>query len=156
MSHRQRAHAAKSIYLFKHKHSLVFTALNEGDKCISENERGEWIKNEIASAKIFLCHCLTLCFGGCSAMEQLTGIINVFPPEDKRRRKQTGERRPGERLGPSYHSHHLEVLHIRPFCCQQLLGDEVGSICWEPLQGHHKRGVQSAPQMSNSNFIQDR
>lgn len=72
-------------------------------------------------------------------MEQLTGIINVFPPEDKRRRKQTGERRLGERLGPSYHGHHLEVLHIRPFCCQQLLGDEVGSICWEPLQGHHKR-----------------
>lgn len=98
-------------------------------------------------------------------MEQLTGMINVFSPEDRRRRKQTGEHWLGEQLGPSYHGHHLEVLHIRPFCCQQLLGDEVGSICWEPLQGHHKRGVreqlkqrlvQSAPQMSTSNFIHDR
>lgn len=78
----QTEHAAKSIYLFKHKHSLVFTALSETDKCILERRCGEWIKNEIASAKISLCHSLTLCFGGHPAMEHLTGIINVFSPED--------------------------------------------------------------------------
>lgn len=34
---------------------------------------------------------------------------------------------------PSYHSHHLQVLQIRPFCGQQLLGDKVGPVRWEPL-----------------------
>lgn len=129
----------KSIYLSEHKHSLVFTALSETDKCIWGHECWEWIKNEKASAKISLCHCLTLCFGGRSAMEQLTGIINVFYPEDS-----TGEnKQPGgvldSGLGPTYHSYHLQVLQIRPFSGQQLLGNEVGPICWKPLQRQHNR-----------------
>lgn len=45
----------------------------------------------MASARISLCHCLTLCFGGRSATEQLSGIINVFSPEDS-----TGENKQEE------------------------------------------------------------
>ncbi len=136
----QVEHEAKPIYLFKHKHSLAFTALSETDKCISECERGGWIKNEIASAKISPCHCLTLCFGGRSAMEQLTGIINVFSPEDS-----AGENKQRSSVfwradtAFSHHGHHLQVLQIRPLCGQQLLGDEVGPVCWEPLQRHRNR-----------------
>lgn len=34
----------------------------------------------------------------------------------------------------SYHGHHLQVLNVCPLCGQQLLGDEVGPVCWEPLE----------------------
>lgn len=42
-------------------------------------------------------------------------------------------------LGFSYHGHHLQVLQIRPLCGQQLLGDEVGPVCGEPLQRNRDR-----------------
>lgn len=97
-------------------------------------------KNEISSAKISLCQCLTLCFGGRSAMEQLTGIIDVFSPEDSaRENKQRDGMLVGE-VGCSYHSHHLQVLQIRALGGQQLLGDEVGPVRWEPLPTSQQRG----------------
>lgn len=79
-----------SIYVSKHKHSLVFTALSERDKCISEHEHSEWIKNLIASAKIFLCHCLpvfwrALCDGVANWNNQ------CFLPRGHRRKQQTVE-----------------------------------------------------------------
>lgn len=96
-------------------------------------------KNEISSAKISLCQCLTLCFGGRSAMEQLTVIIDVFSPEDSaRENKQRGGMLVGQ-VGCSYRSHHLQVLQIRALGGQQLLGDEVGPVRWEPLQRHPNR-----------------
>lgn len=39
----------------------------------------------------------------------------------------------------SHHGHHLQILQIRPLRGQQLLGDEVGPVCWEPLQRHRKQ-----------------
>lgn len=129
-----REQATICIHPFKRKHGLVFMALSEADKYISECECGEWIKNEITSAKISLCHRLTLCFGGRSATEQLSGIINVFSPEDRTGGNKQRSSVLASALGLPYHSHHLQVLQIRPLRGQQLLCDEVGPICWEPLQ----------------------
>lgn len=76
-------------------------------------------------------------------MEQLTGITNVFYPEDNARGKKNKQYGSACwercRLGPTYHSYHLQVLQIRSLCGQQLLGNEVGPICWKPLQRHHNR-----------------
>lgn len=60
---------------------LVFRALGE----IQNTFRwcGKWMnKNENSSAMISFCQCPTLCFGGLSAVERLTRIIDFFPPED--------------------------------------------------------------------------
>ena len=67
-------------------------------------------------------------------MEQLTGIINVFSPEDSAGDNKQSSDVLACKLGLSYHGHHLQVLQIRPFCGQQLLCDEVGPICSKPLQ----------------------
>lgn len=71
-------------------------------------------------------------------MEQQTGKINVSSSEESARQNKQRVCCQ-EDLGFSYHCYHLQVLHIRPFCGQQLLGDKVGAVRWEPLQRHQKR-----------------
>lgn len=88
----------------------------------------KWVTNKIIpSAKTSLC----LCFGRRPAVEQQSGIIIVFLHRVQSKTKQTHWR---DDLIFSYHGHHLQVLNVRPLCGQQLLGDEVGAVCWEPLE----------------------
>ena len=72
-------------------------------------------------------------------MEQLTGIINVFSPEDIAGDNKQYSNVLASELGLSYHSHYLQVLQIRPFGGQQLLCNEVGPICWKPLQRNNSK-----------------
>lgn len=142
-----RDHAAKSIHLFKH--SLVFTALSETDKYIAECERGggggmnkKWnpICQNIPMSMPDSVFWRALCNGAANQNNR------CFLPRGQRKRKQTEE----QRAGFSYHGHHLQVLHIRPFCGQQLLGDEVGPVRWEPLQ---REETVRTTELSNSCLV---
>lgn len=87
-------------------------------------------------------------------MEQLSGIINVFYPQDNAGESKQYVSVLASRLGLSYHSYHLQILHIRPFSGQQLLGDEVRPICWKPLQKHHSRRRILSMKSSKSKQVQ--
>lgn len=85
------------------------------------------------------CHRLTLCFW--QDTPGLSGITNEFYPKESTDQIIVLD----GSLGPSYHSYHLQVLHVRSLCGQQLLGDEVGLICWIPLHGRQDRDkIQSS------------
>lgn len=73
---------------------------------------------------------MSLCFDRRPAAEQRSGIINVFLHSVQSKTKHAHWR---DDPVSSYHGHHLQVLHVRPLGGQQLLGDEVGPVCGEPL-----------------------
>lgn len=80
-----------------------------------------------------------LCFGRRPAMEQQSGIITVFL-------QSTEEDKQTHWIDDpifSYHCHHLQVLKVRPLCGQQLLGDEVGPVCWEPLENDQNEEIKN-------------
>lgn len=78
-----------------------------------------------------------MCFGRRPAEEPESGIVRVCLHGGQRGSKQTPW---GDDGISSYHGHHLQVLNVRPLCGQQLLGDEVGPVCGEPLEKEQKQG----------------
>lgn len=130
MCPRRVLRGSKTAALLTHK-QRAFVALSAREENISE-----WWMNELniriwqngpASATL-------LCIlASAFAKEQLTGSNHVFSSEDgEGEYKQWGSTL-ASAFCTSYHCHHLQVLHVRPFGGQQLLGDEVCPICWEPL-----------------------
>lgn len=122
--------------LFKHRHSLVFTTLGAEDKCLLRaGERGLNKKWNCACQSI----CMSLPVSGRAANQNNLCFSAL----------EGGWGCPNSReaflwRNSSYHSHHLQVLHIRPLCGQQLLGDEVGSIRGKPLESNKTKTRKSS------------